>query len=370
MTGALLAHAFASARVPAVVLEAETVGSGSTAASAALLLQEPDMALRQLARRYGSRAGRRIWELSRESVQELVSLVRASGISCDMTRRDTIYYAADAASTVTLRRECDARARAGFAAEWLSPGALRRRTGLAGGGAILTRGGAQFDPYAAGTGIMAAAARAGARVFERSRVTSITPGRHAVRIKTQGGVVNAERVIIATGYATPWLRPLAGRFQMYRTYVLTTEPIGRADRDDLGMGDVLLWNTERPYHYARWTADHRLMLGGGDVAVAPRQRRAALFAQATRELRAYFESRLPALASIATASTWEGLFALTPDSLPYIGPHRHYPRHWFALGYGGNGMTFSALAARLLVERWHGDVSPDHALFEFGRMRT
>ena len=46
-----------------------------------------------------------------------------------------------------------------------------------------------------------------------------------------------------------------------------------------------------------------------------------------------------------------GPFALTPGSLPYIGPHRRYPRDWFALGYGGNGMTFGRLAARLLLQR-------------------
>jgi glycine/D-amino acid oxidase-like deaminating enzyme len=60
---------------------------------------------------------------------------------------------------------------------------------------------------------------------------------------------------------------------------------------------------------------------------------------------------------------------MTPDSLPYIGPHRRYPHHWFALGYGGNGMTFGFLAARLLLERWRGVQSRDHALFEFGRVR-
>ena len=60
---------------------------------------------------------------------------------------------------------------------------------------------------------------------------------------------------------------------------------------------------------------------------------------------------------------------MTPDSLPYIGPHRRYPRHLFALGYGGNGMTFAALAARILVEQWHGVASPDHALFAFNRLR-
>jgi glycine/D-amino acid oxidase-like deaminating enzyme len=72
---------------------------------------------------------------------------------------------------------------------------------------------------------------------------------------------------------------------------------------------------------------------------------------------------------VETPLAWEGLFAMTPDSLPYLGPHRRYPRHWFALGYSGNGMTFGFLAARLFLERWEDRVSRDHALFEFGRMR-
>lgn len=63
-----------------------------------------------------------------------------------------------------------------------------------------------------------------------------------------------------------------------------------------------------------------------------------------------------------------GPVAMTPDSLPYIGPLRRYPRHWFALGYGGNGMTFGFMAARLLLERWQRAMSRDH-LFQFGRLR-
>ena len=58
---------------------------------------------------------------------------------------------------------------------------------------------------------------------------------------------------------------------------------------------------------------------------------------------------------------------MTPDGLPYIGPHRRYPHHTFALGYGGNGMTFAALAARILLDQWRGNDSPDHALFAFNR---
>ena len=183
------------------------------------------------------------------------------------------------------------------------------------------------------------------------------------------GTVGAERVIIATGYATPQFRPLAGRFRMYRTYVLTTESLDRAQRDDIGLSNVMVWDTERPYHYARWVPHQRMLLGGEDRLVQAGQRRRQLSNAAMADLRAYFEIRFPALATVNSEYAWEGLFAMTPDSLPYIGPHRRYPRHWFALGYGGNGMTFGFLAARLLLERWQGLDSRDHALFEFSRLR-
>ena len=369
ITGALLAYMFASAGVSTVLLEGALVGRGSTGASSALLLKEPDHELTALSRRYGLRASRRIWEMSEESAHELVALVTRLRIACDLQKRDAVYYATETEAVDRLRREWALRARTGFDATWLDPALLYRRTGISGQGAIRTRGSAQFDPYRACLGILGAASAAGARVFERSRVQRIGSGDDGVRIRTRHGVVTADRVVIATGYATPEFRPLAGRFRMYRTYVLATEPLSAARRARLGLRDVMVWDAERPYHYARWTPDHRLLLGGGDRLVQPRQRRGPLLAAATRELRAHFEAQLPALAGVETALAWEGLFAMTPDSLPYIGPHRRYPRHWFALGYGGNGMTFGFLAAKLLLERWQGGVSRDHALFEFGRTR-
>jgi glycine/D-amino acid oxidase-like deaminating enzyme len=75
------------------------------------------------------------------------------------------------------------------------------------------------------------------------------------------------------------------------------------------------------------------------------------------------------LAGVGIDRAWEGLFATTPDALPYIGPHRRYPGQTFALGYGGNGMTFAALAARILLEQWQAVASTDHQLFAFNRIR-
>ena len=216
---------------------------------------------------------------------------------------------------------------------------------------------------------MRSAARFGAQVFERTRVGRIVPRKASVRLHTTRGSIDAARVIIATGYATQQFRPLAGRFRMYRTYALATERVQARERRELGLSNLMLWDTERPYHYARWTNDHRLLLGGEDEPLRPRAHRAAALRAGTARLRAHFEQLLPALADIRTDYAWEGLFAQTPDTLPFVGPHARYPNHLFALGYGGNGMTYAYLAARMLLERWQGIRSSDHRLFAFGRGR-
>jgi glycine/D-amino acid oxidase-like deaminating enzyme len=129
----------------------------------------------------------------------------------------------------------------------------------------------------------------------------------------------------------------------------------------------MLWDTERPYHYARWTADHRLLFGGRDYP-ARRKTGAASLRKRTRELTTDLIDLYPSARDLAPEYLWEGLFATTPDGLPYIGPHRRYPRHLFALGYGGNGMTFGFLAAEILDRMLRGVERPGDELFRFGRL--
>jgi glycine/D-amino acid oxidase-like deaminating enzyme len=367
MTGALTAYLFARAGVDVALVEGGLVGQGSSAASSALLLQEPERDLLELTEMYDARRARRFWRLSHDAVGELTRTLRSLRIACDLERRRTVYYARDRAGAERLRAELALRRKAGFGGTWLTPGALRDLTAVPGHGAIQTDGGAQFDPYRACVGVMDAASAAGARVYERSFVTRYTAGRRSLRLYLKSGTIDTRHVIVATGYASPHFRPLVGRFEMFRTYVVATERLTAAQRREVGLSDVMLRDTARPYHCARWTRDGRLLLSGGDQAVIPGRRRLIGLARATEHLRDHFEERLPGLAGVGSSTTWEGLFALTPDSMPYIGYHRRYPHHSFALGYGGNGMTFAHLCARMLLEQWQGHTSPDHALFAFDR---
>lgn len=367
LTGAMTAEAFVRAGARVAVVEAERVGRGSTAASTALLLQEPDYDLGALSARFGARKARRVWRLSQDAARDFIDTVRRLRIHCDLRERDSLYYTLSDERAVALQRELRSRQRAGFEGEWLDADAFEQTSGIRGAGAIRTRGNAQLNPVAATFGLLEAAVANGADVFERTSINRIRQFGDGVRLYSSRGQLDARQVVIATGYATRYFRPLAGRFKMRHTYVLATPPIPKRLRRSIGMGDVLLWDTERPYHYVRWTDDYRLLLGGEDRPVKPGARRDAQFTTATSELRDYFEKVLPSFGELPVDFAWEGLFAMTPDGLPYIGPHRRYPRHAFALGYGGNGMTFAALAARILVEQWRGMNSADHQLFAFSR---
>ena len=368
ITGCLAAFLFAEAGLSVVLLEAQRIGRGSTAASTALLMQEPDVDFRDLAARYGAARTRRVWLRSSRSVRGLTDLLRRLHIQASLRSVPSIYWTCDDSGSADLRREIERRHAAGLGGRWLSPAALKREAGIDGAGGILTLGNAQVDPYRDCLGLAQRARAAGARLYEHAPARRITGSRSGVRIELDRGEVRADWGVIATGYATAEFKPLAGRFRMSTTYVIATRRIGASTRRDMGLGDVMFWDTEKPYHYARWTPDRRLLFGGQDEPRMPRRaRRLALERHAdglVKDLVAIY----PALDGIAADYAWEGLFATTPDGLPYVGPHRRYPRQLFALGYGGNGMTFGFLAAQALVRAARGAMTEEDRFFGFSRI--
>jgi glycine/D-amino acid oxidase-like deaminating enzyme len=77
--------------------------------------------------------------------------------------------------------------------------------------------------------------------------------------------------------------------------------------------------------------------------------------------------RLFPAATFEPEFAWAGTFAATKDGLAYIGSPPERPRAHFALGYGGNGITFGVTAARLICDALAGGKNDDADLFRFDR---
>ena len=370
ITGCVCAWMLARRGLDVVLIDKARIARGSTAASTALLMQEPDTGIRDLADRYGHAVAARMWHASRGAVADLTAALRRIRGTTGLRHVPSLYLAgADDAGDV--RRELAARHRAGLRGRWLGAAAVHRTTGLTAGGAILTHGNAVADPLAACLAFAHAAGAQGARVFEYSAARRVRVHDDRVVVSCPEGRVTASRVIVATGYATQEFRPLAGRFRLATTTAIATERLTAAQRRAIGLREVMWWDTGRPYHYARWTPDHRLIFGGRDRALVGRSTSRSALLRATRDaLLDDLVQRFPALHGIRADYAWEGLFASTPDGLPYIGAHRRYPRHLFALGYGGNGMSFGYLAADILTRMLTGESRDDDTLFAFDRARV
>jgi len=68
-----------------------------------------------------------------------------------------------------------------------------------------------------------------------------------------------------------------------------------------------------------------------------------------------------------SAYAWAGTFGETEDGLAYIGSVPELPRCFFTLGFGGNGITYSIVAAEMVRDSIQGKTHPDARLFRFDR---
>lgn len=365
ITGALVAWHLTAAGFDTMVLERGAVAHGSTAASTSLLQYELDEPLHRLARRLGQDRAVRAYRRCRDALGATERLVRGLGLDCDFARQPSLLLASNRQHVARLRREYEARRAAGFAVEWWPRRRLARESTLPHPAAILSSDGAQLDAYRFAYGLMLAARRKGARIHARTTVTRRTAHARGVELHTHRGVrVRARHVVIATGYAADALLP--GRLTaLHSTYALATEPVPALD--GWPVRGCQIWETARPYLYLRTTSDRRCIIGGYDEPFRDPEKRDRLLPAKTAALRRRLGQLFPKI-PFETATAWAGTFASTADGLPFIGPHPSAPHTWLALGYGGNGVTFSLVAAEIIREALAGRTDPDADVFSFDRL--
>jgi glycine/D-amino acid oxidase-like deaminating enzyme len=360
ITGALVANSLVRAGVDCIVIDRREIGHGSTSASTALLQYEIDSPLHELIERRGRNDAERAYHLGVEAITGLREL---AGNVCGFAMRPSLYVARRQSHVPALRREFDARRRAGLNVQWLDQSDLQCDYGIARPAAIRSAVAAECDPYMLTHHLLQRLARRGLRVYGRTAALHYSPGRTSVTISTdRGHRIRARAVFFASGYETKSIVP-ANLLRLSSTYALVSEPVA-----DLSWWKrrALVWETGKAYLYCRTCPDGRILIGGADDGVLNPARRDRQIPAKTTRLLSGFRGLWPGH-QLLPAFSWAGTFGSTKDGLAYIGRYSEFPRGYFALGFGGNGITFSALAARILTNLFLQRHDPDAALFRFDR---
>jgi glycine/D-amino acid oxidase-like deaminating enzyme len=366
LVGCATAHALAAAGRRPVVLEAGRIGQGSVGRSAGLLVAEPGPSFRDLVQRHGLRSTRTIFAAWKTAAQEGAALLRRSGIRCGAVPVDRV-LAAVREDPRLLRREFESREEAGFESSWLEGKRIQQTLRLDATGAMRSRGGLSLDPYALCLGLARAAVKKRARIHEKSPVEKVTFGAKDVEIVLRSGRLRCAMVVVTTGVATKTFKPLQRHFTPRDRYAVLTEPIGAAVRKQLFDEGVTLRLTRSEPFRLRWAPDHRLLITGADQGATSAARREQVLVQRTGQLMYELLTMYPAISGLRPEFGWDVSYGETADGLMYIGPHRNYPRHLFALGGDGESIAGAFLAASVLTRAAKGAPAKSDAVFGWTR---
>jgi glycine/D-amino acid oxidase-like deaminating enzyme len=363
ITGALVADRLTREGVDVMVLDRRDVAGGSTSASTALLQYEIDTPLSKLAKMIPESDAIRAYRLGLEAVNEIENLVGELGDSCGFTRRKSLQFASRQRDVKALREEYETQHKLGFEVSYLEPKDLEQISSIRAPAAMISEGDAQVDPFRLTHLLLQSSSQRGARIHDRTEVKSVDPEGDRITIKTSDGVqVHAKRVVFASGFEShQYLKQNVGK--LLSTFVLITEPL---ETFQGWPEQVLIWETANPYLYMRTTEDHRAIIGGEDVPFATAHRQAALVARKTRVLERRFKKLFPEI-PFEVAYTWAGTFGETKDGLAYIGQSAEFPNAYFALGFGGNGITYSVTASRIITDMFFGRTNADAHIYRFDR---
>lgn len=364
ITGALVAYHLVEAGIDTVVLDKREIGWGSTAASTALLQYEIDTTLADLCDLRGAEDAARAYLVCRNAVDKLAELARRIPGSHGFERKKSLYLAARKRDRKVLRKEWEMRRAIGLNVDWLDESDISERFPFRRKAALLTHDAAQVDPYAFTHGLLREASARGGRVFDRTDVTRIKSTTNGVRLETaEGCEVRARWLVFATGYETQTFldHPVA---KLASTYAIVSEP--DMDLTQWGEGQCLIWEHASPYLYMRTTGEGRVIVGGEDEKFRSPARRDAIIGKKSERLKDRFRDLFPDI-DFPIAFAWSGTFGETEDGLAYIGEHRDWPHAYFALGYGGNGITFGLIAAEIIRDLVLGQENSDADLFRFDR---
>lgn len=363
ISGALTAYFCLQAGIECILIDGRAIGLGSTCASTSLLQYELDIPLHQLKKLVGEYNANRSFQLCGEAVEKLIDLMDHLGFT-EYSKRQSLFFSRHRRQKEFLKKEFLARAQARFDVQLLMKEELKSQYGLNAFGGILSEKGAAGNIYLLTHKILQYCIQKGLRVFERTHIKQIEERSENVILKTaEGHQVIADYMVNATGYeAIHYINKKIVDIDC--TYAIISEPL--EETNESWKDPIMMWNTDDPYLYLRTTDDNRIIVGGRDEPFANMKTMHAYLHKKTARLERDFKKCFPRL-PFKTEFAWSGVFGRSKDSLPYIGNQPGSPRIFYALGFGGNGITFSLIAAEITRDLLLGKKNKDAPLFTFSR---
>jgi glycine/D-amino acid oxidase-like deaminating enzyme len=355
-TGLSAARTLAKRGAKVAVLESETIGWGASSRNGGMVLTGMKLGVNQLISMYGRELPKRMYAASLATIDCVEQIVREEAIDCDFSRCGHLEVACKQKHFDDYARQADVIAREfNHQLRVVQKNELSAEIGSKiyfGGMVDAVSAGVNPARYVAGLG--GAALKAGALIFEHTRVEGLqresSQGESGWKIATSRGALWAREVFVATsGYTGKATPALQRKIIPIGSFIITTQILPEALAHELSPRSRMIYDSKNYLYYYRLTPDRRMLFGG----------RAAFFPENDQTIRRSAEilrrgmiDVYPQLRDVKIEYVWGGTLDFAFDVMPHAG---QIDGMYYSVGYAGHGVAMATYQGQKIAELMAGD---------------
>jgi sarcosine oxidase subunit beta len=323
--------------------------------------------------------------LSIESIHLFERFQEDVGYEVDFHQDGYLFLLSSEQSVSGFRRNMEMQRRMGIEVDWLEPpDAAHLAPGLSVDGVV----GATYcardgivDPNGVTMGFVRGAAQNGVEVVRETEVTGIPIRAGQIEgVRTTKGDISTPVVVNAAGPYARQVGEMAGvnvPVDPFRRHIFIAVPPAGTTWNQPAPGTraaplvpqshIMVIDFETTFYFHREGAN--MLFGMADPEDAPGFDTTVNW-EFLERVTPVAVRRLPALADAAVSHAWAGLYEITPDAMPIIGPVSDVKGFFLINGFSGHGFQHSPAAGRILADLIAGrDPGFDLSPFEFARFQ-
>ncbi|HSH23688.1 MAG TPA: FAD-dependent oxidoreductase [Acidimicrobiales bacterium] len=353
ITGLTTALLLAQAGRRVAVVEAGRVASGTTGYTTAKLTSLHGLIYADLVAQHGLDKARQYADANQAAIATVRRLVDQLGIDCQLETQDAYTYTAEAERRADIAAEVEAATSVGLAATYVEHIELPVPVEAA----VRLGDQAQFHPRRYCLGLARAIEESGSQLFETTRALDIDEGGDRPVVRTDGGAVTADHVVVATLLPFVDLGGFFAKAHPVRSYAMAVRIAG-----DVPQGMYL--RTDSPTRSVRpvqLDGEVGLLVGGESHKVGQGGDTEQYYTSLEEWTRQTFDVR-------AVDYRWSAHDYVPVDSVPYVGRSPRRRAVLVATGFKKWGMTNGTAAAMILSDTILGRASPWAEVYDATRV--